>query len=50
MSGKHKVLHVRLFVNGKRVKGFKVEFGSTRSEKVKTALKDKLLEKLAEAA
>lgn len=45
-SGKHKVLHVRLFVNGKRVKGFKVEFASTRSEKVKSALKDKLLEKL----
>ena len=45
-KGSHKVLHVRLFVNGKRVKGFKVEFGSTRSAKVKEALKDKLLEKL----
>ncbi|HUS29658.1 MAG TPA: hypothetical protein VMZ53_14190 [Kofleriaceae bacterium] len=45
-KGKHKVLHVRLFVKGKRVKGFKVEFGSTRSQKVKDALKEKLLEKL----
>jgi hypothetical protein len=45
-KGDHKVLHVKLFVNGKRVKGFKVEFGSTRSKKVKEALKDKLLEKL----
>jgi len=43
----HKVLHVRLFVNGKRIHGFKVEFASTRSDKMKQALKDKLLEKLA---
>ena len=45
-KGSHKVLHVKLFVNGKRIKGFKVEFGSSRSQKVRSALKDKLLEKL----
>ncbi|HTL39180.1 MAG TPA: hypothetical protein VL326_38895 [Kofleriaceae bacterium] len=45
-NGKHKVLHVRLFVKGKRVKGFKVEFGSERSKKVKDAIKEKLLDKL----
>jgi hypothetical protein len=47
-KGGHKVLHVKLFVNGKRVKGFKVEFGSSRSQKVREALKDKLLEKLGD--
>jgi hypothetical protein len=45
-KGSRKVLHLRLFVNGKRVKGFKVEFGSAKSEKFKAALHAKLLEKL----
>jgi hypothetical protein len=45
-KGSRKILHVLLFVNGKRVKGFKVEFGSAKSEKFKTALHAKLLEKL----
>ncbi len=45
-KGKHKLLHVRLFVNGKRVKGFKVEFGNAKSSKFKDALRDKLLAKL----
>jgi hypothetical protein len=47
-KGKHKVLHVRLFVHGKRVKGFKIEFGSARSQKLKDALKDKLVEKIGD--
>jgi len=46
-SGKRKLLHVRLFVNGKKVRGFKVEFASAQSEKFKAALKDKMDEKLA---
>ncbi len=41
-----KVLHLKLFLNGKKVRGFKVEFASARSEKLKSALKEKLLEKL----
>ncbi len=45
-KGSRKILHLRLFVNGKRVKGFKIEFGSAKSKKFKTALHDKLLEKL----
>jgi hypothetical protein len=48
-SGKRKLLHLRLFVNGKKVRGFKVEFASAQSEKFKSALKDKLDEKLAGA-
>lgn len=43
----HKVLHVMLFVNGKKVRGFRIEFVSPRSQKVKDALKEKLAEKLA---
>jgi len=45
-KGKHKILHLRLFVKGKRVKGFKIEFASAKSKKFKSALHDKLLEKL----
>lgn len=44
--GPYKLLHVRLFVNGKRVRGFKVEFGSAKSRKFKDALEAKLLDKL----
>jgi hypothetical protein len=46
-SGKRKLLHVKLFVNGKKVRGFKVEFASAESDKFKSALKDKFDEKLA---
>ncbi|MBV8756553.1 MAG: hypothetical protein JO257_04740 [Deltaproteobacteria bacterium] len=41
------VLHFKLFVKGKKVKGFTIEFGSLKSDKFKSALHDKLLEKLA---
>jgi TolB-like protein len=41
------VLHFKLFVKGKKVKGFTVEYGSLKSDKVKTAIHDKLIEKLA---
>jgi hypothetical protein len=43
-----KVLHLKLFKDGKKVRGFKVEFASMRSKKFKQALKDKLLEKLGD--
>lgn len=46
-SGKRKLLHVKLFVNGKKVRGFKVEFASHKSAKFKSMLKDKMDEKLA---
>ena len=46
-KGARKLLHVKLFVKGKKVRGFKVEFASARSEKFREALKDKMIEKLA---
>ncbi len=46
-SGKRKLLHVKLFVKGKKVRGFKVEFASYKSEKFRSMLKDKMDEKLA---
>jgi hypothetical protein len=48
-SGKRKLLHVKLFVKGKKVRGFKVEFASAQSDKFKMALKDKMDEKLTGA-
>ncbi|HSN26035.1 MAG TPA: hypothetical protein VLT45_07110, partial [Kofleriaceae bacterium] len=41
------ILHFTLFVHGKKVRGFTIEFDSIKSDKFKTALHDKLLEKLA---
>jgi hypothetical protein len=48
-KGKDKLLHFKLFVHGKKEKGFKVEFGSLKSERFKQKLHDKLLEKLGYA-
>ena len=48
-KGRRHLLHLMLFVNGKKVRGFKVEFASAESEKFQEALKDKLDEKLAGA-
>lgn len=48
-KGRRHLLHLMLFVNGKKVRGFKVEFASAESEKFQSALKDKLEEKLADA-
>ncbi len=45
-KGKDKVLHFKLFLHGKKAKGFKVEFGSLKSARFKQQLHDKLLEKL----
>lgn len=46
-KGSKKLLHVKVYLNGKKVRGFKVEFASAKSEKFKMALKDKIDEKLA---
>ncbi|HEY5923713.1 MAG TPA: hypothetical protein VIV11_18655 [Kofleriaceae bacterium] len=46
-KGSKKLLHIKVYLNGKKVRGFKVEFASMKSEKFKTALKDKIDEKLA---
>ena len=46
-SGKRKLLHVKLYLKGKKIRGFKVEFASSKSEKFKTALKDKMDQKLS---
>jgi hypothetical protein len=45
-SSGRKILHVKLFAGGKKVKGFKVEFVSAKSDKMRTALRDKLVERL----
>jgi len=46
-KGARKLLHVKVYLNGKKVRGFKVEFASVKSEKFKSALKDKIDEKLS---
>lgn len=45
-QGEHQILHFKLYVKGKKRKGFKVEFASLKSPKMRTALHDKLIEKL----
>ena len=47
-KGANKVLHFRLFAKGKKLKGFKIEFGSAKSAKFKKALREKLVEKLGD--
>lgn len=46
-KGSRKLLHVKVYLKGKKIRGFKVEFASVKSEKFQTALKDKLDEKLS---
>ncbi|HEX5058055.1 MAG TPA: hypothetical protein VFV99_01790 [Kofleriaceae bacterium] len=46
-KGARKLLHVKVYLKGKKVRGFKVEFASVKSEKFKSALKDKIDEKLS---
>ncbi len=46
-KGKTKTLKFRLFVNGKKQKGFTVQFKNAKSNKFKTKLRDKLVEKLS---
>lgn len=47
-KGKKKTLKFRLFVNGKKQKGFTVQFKSAKSKQFKTKLRDKLVERLEE--
>jgi TolB-like protein len=49
-KGKDKILHFKLWVHNKKAKGFKVEFGSLKSDRFKQQLHDKLLERLGYAA
>lgn len=44
----NKVLHFKLFVHGKKVTGFTIEFGSLKSKKFRAALRDKIVAKLSE--
>ncbi|HEY1547429.1 MAG TPA: hypothetical protein VGG28_06405 [Kofleriaceae bacterium] len=48
-KGKDKILHFKLWVHNKKAKGFKVEFGSFKSDRFKAQLHDKLLERLGYA-
>jgi hypothetical protein len=45
-KGKTKTLKFRLFVNGKKQKGFTVQFKNAKSNKFKTKLRDKVVERL----
>jgi len=45
-KGKTKTLKFRLFVNGKKQKGFTVQFKNAKSNKFKTALRNKLVDRL----
>jgi len=45
-SGDHKLLHFKVFLHGKKQKGFKVEFASLKSKVFKQQLHDKMIEKL----
>ena len=44
----HHLLHVRLFVHGHAVRGFKVEFASLHSKKFKSALRDKMMSEIGD--
>jgi len=46
MKGPNHLLHFKLFVHGKKAKGFKIEFGSLKSAKFKEKLRDKMVAKL----
>jgi opacity protein-like surface antigen len=49
-EGKSKLLKFKLFVNGKKVKGFSVQFSNPRSKKFKEALREKMVEKVSTPA
>lgn len=46
-KGARKLLHIRVTLRGKKVRGFNVEYANLRSKKMRAALKDKLLAKLS---
>ncbi len=45
-TGEHKLLHFKVFLHGKKQKGFKVEFASLKSKVFQQQLRDKIIEKL----
>lgn len=47
-QGKPKILRFKLFVNGKKARGFKVQFKNEKSAKFKQALRDKLVQKIVD--
>ncbi|MDQ3367825.1 MAG: hypothetical protein M3680_20565 [Myxococcota bacterium] len=47
-KGKVKVLRFKLFVNGKKSRGFKVQFKNEKSARFKQALRDKLVQKIVD--
>ena len=46
MKGANHLLHFKLFVHGKKQRGFRIEFGSLRSAKFKSKLRDKMVAKI----
>lgn len=46
-EGKSKLLKFRVFINGKKVKSFSVQFSNSRSKKFKDAVHEKMVDKLA---
>ena len=49
-SGGSKTLKFKLFVNGKKTKGFSVQFSNARSPKFKQALREKMVQKIGKAS
>jgi hypothetical protein len=45
-AGDHKLLHFKVFLHGKKQRGFKVEFASLKSKVFREQLHDKMIEKL----
>jgi hypothetical protein len=45
-DGKHKVLKFKLFVGGKKARGFTVTFNNGKSDNFKTKLRDKMIERI----
>ncbi len=48
-EGKSKLLKFRVFINGKKVKGFSVQFSNARSKKFKDGVREKMVDKVAAA-
>ncbi|MBA3394042.1 MAG: hypothetical protein H0T89_15450 [Deltaproteobacteria bacterium] len=49
-KGKAKILRFKLFVKGKKQRGFRVQFKSEKSAKFKQALREKIIDKIDEAS
>lgn len=46
-DGGHKRLHFKLYVHGKKARGFKVVFNNAKSDRFKSKLRDKMVTKIA---